>query len=108
MNKINSLTNRLIALTLSIVMVLSMVLVPGVAGQIQKTASVVYTNSQETSHTVLQENVVRVKGDIDWFCGMFDYRQAGKDWKNSRDAVSRGMQKLRGIYPADPPYKQDT
>ena len=57
---------------------------------------------------LLQENVVRVKGDIDWFCGMFDYRQAGKDWKNSRDAVSRGMQKLRGIYPADPPYKQDT
>lgn len=35
------------------------VLVPGVAGQIQKTASVVYTNSQETSHTVLQENVVQ-------------------------------------------------
>ena len=56
---------------------------------------------------LLQENTLRVKGDIDWFCGMFDYRQAGKDWKNSRDAVSRGMQKLRGLYPADPPYKQD-
>ena len=61
--------------------------------------------------TVLQlmrDNLVRVKGDIDWFVGMFDYRQAGKDWKNSRDAVSRGMEKLQGLHPADPPYKQDT
>ena len=36
----------------------------------------------------------------------FDYRNASADWKNSRDAVSRSMQKLRGIYPADPPYKE--
>jgi len=35
------------------------VLVAGITGQIQKTASVVYTNAQETSHTVLQENVVQ-------------------------------------------------
>ncbi len=35
------------------------VLVSGVTGQVQKTASVVYTNSQETSHTVLQETVVQ-------------------------------------------------
>ena len=61
--------------------------------------------------TVLQlmrDHLSRVKGDIDWFVGMFDYRQAGKDWKNSRDAVSRGMEKLQGLHPADPPYKQDT
>ena len=61
--------------------------------------------------TVLQQmrdNLIRVKEDIDWFVGMFDYRQAGKDWKNSRDAVSRGMEKLQGLHPADPPYKQDT
>jgi hypothetical protein len=38
---------------------------------------------------------------------MFDYRRTGSDWKNSRDAVSRTMQKLRGAYPNDPPYKQD-
>ena len=48
-----------------------------------------------------------VKEDIDWFVGMFDYRSAGRDWKNSRDAVSRGMQKLQGLHPTDPPYKQD-
>lgn len=53
------------------------------------------------------ENLARVKEDIDWFVGKFDYRQAGADWKNSKDAVSRGMQKLKGLYPADKPYKLD-
>lgn len=57
--------------------------------------------------TLMRDNLDRVKGDVDWFVGMFDYRQAGKDWKNSRDAVSRGMQKLQGLHPADPPYKMD-
>ena len=55
----------------------------------------------------MKDNLVRVKEDIDWFVGMFDYRQAGKDWKNSQDAVPRGMQKLQGLHPADPPYKMD-
>lgn len=56
---------------------------------------------------LMKDNLERVKGDIDHFVSMFDYRSAGKDWKNSKDAVSRGMQKLRGIHPADPPYKAD-
>ena len=55
----------------------------------------------------MEENLTRVKEDIDWFVGKFDYRQAGADWKNSKDAVSRGMQKLRGLYPADKPFKLD-
>ena len=54
---------------------------------------------------LMKENLSRVKEDLDWFVGMFDYRSAGRDWKNSRDAVSRTMQKLQGAYPADPPYK---
>ena len=56
---------------------------------------------------LMKDNLCRVKEDIDWFVGMFDYRQAGKDWKNSRDAVSRGMQKLQGIHVTDKPYKMD-
>ncbi len=35
------------------------VLVAGVSGQVRKTASVVYVNSVETSHTVLEETVVQ-------------------------------------------------
>lgn len=62
----------------------------------------------ETALSLMKENLLRVKEDLDHFVGMFDYRQAGSDWKNARDAVSRTMQKLRGAYPADPPYKQDT
>lgn len=61
----------------------------------------------ETVIRLMRENMTRVKEDIDWFVGMFDYRQAGADWKNSRDAVSRGMQKLQGVYVADKPYKMD-
>lgn len=56
---------------------------------------------------VMEENLTRVKGDLDWFVAKFDYRNASADWKNSKDAVSRTMQKLEGVYPADPPYKKD-
>ena len=54
-----------------------------------------------------RKNFARVQEDLDWFIEKFDYRNAAADWKNSKDAVSRTMQKLTGIYPADPPYKQN-
>lgn len=61
----------------------------------------------ETLFRLMRENMARVKGDLDWFIDKFDYRNASADWKNSRDAVSRTMQKLQGIYPADPPFKSE-
>ncbi len=60
-----------------------------------------------TLFRLMEENLTRVQGDLEWFTAKFDYRNASADWKNSRDAVSRGMQKLQGLYPADPPYKKD-
>lgn len=60
----------------------------------------------ETVLPLMQSNLARVQEDLDWFVQKFDYRNSGADWKNSRDAVSRVMQKLRGIYPADPPFKE--
>ena len=60
-----------------------------------------------TVFRITEENLTRVKEDLDWFVAKFDYRNASADWKNSRDAVSRTMQKLEGIYVADPPYKKD-
>ena len=60
-----------------------------------------------TVFRLMKENMARVKGDLDWFIEKFDYRNASADWKNSRDAVSRSMQKLQGIHPADPPYKSE-
>lgn len=56
---------------------------------------------------LMKENLLRVKGDLDHFVSMYDYRSAGKDWGNARDAVARTMQKLQGGYPADTPYKMD-
>ena len=61
----------------------------------------------DTVFPLMRANLARVKGDLDWFIEKFDYRNASADWKNSRDAVSRTMQKLQGIYPADPPYKSE-
>ena len=60
-----------------------------------------------TVSRLMQENLARVQEDIDWFVEKFDYRNASAPWKNSADAVSRTMQKLKGGYPADGPYKQD-
>ena len=60
-----------------------------------------------TIPTLTKKNLIRVKEDLDWFIAKFDYRNAGADWKNSKDALSRTMQKLETLYPADPPYKKD-
>ena len=56
---------------------------------------------------LMKANMARVKGDLDWFIDKFDYRNASADWKNSKDAVSRTMQKFQGLHPADPPYKSE-
>ena len=61
----------------------------------------------DTVFMLMRANLSRVKDDLDWFIEKFDYRNASADWKNSRDAVSRTMQKLQGIYPADAPYKSE-
>lgn len=56
---------------------------------------------------VMKRNMERVSGDVDWLIEKFDYLNKDADWKNSRDAVQRGMQKLKGGYPADPVYKMN-
>lgn len=57
--------------------------------------------------SLMEDNLIRVKEDLDWLIAKYDYRNAGADWKNSRDALPRTMQKLRGINPSDPVYKND-
>ena len=63
---------------------------------------------EEFYHLVLplmEENLERVAEDVAWMVEMFDYQNQNADWKNSKDAIQRGMQKLKGGYPADGPYK---
>lgn len=55
---------------------------------------------------LMEENMERISGDVAWMVEKFDYRNKDADWKNSKDAIQRGMQKLKGGYPADPAYKQ--
>ena len=54
---------------------------------------------------LMQENLLRVKGDLDRFVMKNDYRNAALPWENAMDAVSRGMQKLQGGHPADPVFR---
>lgn len=61
----------------------------------------------DTTARLMKENLRRVKGDIDRLVKLFDYRNAGGDRTNTADAVSRGMQKLKGGYPADRIFRQD-
>jgi hypothetical protein len=56
----------------------------------------------------MENNMARVLGDIDWLEKKFDYRYKDAEWKESRDAVQRAMQKINGGYPADPPYSGRT
>ena len=60
---------------------------------------------KETIPNLMWNNLARVKEDIDWFVAKNDFRNAGLDWKTSRDAVSRGIQKLQGGHPADPVFR---
>lgn len=55
---------------------------------------------------LMDRNLERLQEDLSWLIDKFDYRNKDADWKTSKDALQRGMQKLRGGYPADPPFKQ--
>ena len=56
---------------------------------------------------VMQKNMERMSADVDWLIEKFDYQNKDADWKNSKDAIQRGMQNIRGGYPADPVYKMN-
>ena len=60
---------------------------------------------RETIPALMQENLLRVKGDLDRFVLKHDYRNGDLPWENAKDAVSRGMQKIRGGHPADPVFR---
>ena len=56
---------------------------------------------------LMQKNMERLQEDVSWLVEKFDYRNKDADWKNSKDAIQRGMQKLKGGYPADAVYKMN-
>lgn len=45
---------------------------------------------------LMEQNLIRLGEDVAWMVEKFDYRNKDADWKNSKDAIQRGMQKLKG------------
>ena len=54
---------------------------------------------------LMKENFSRVYEDIAWFIEKYDYKNKDADWKDSKDAIQRGMQKLRGQDPSKEIHK---
>lgn len=48
---------------------------------------------------LMERNMERLYEDVAWMVEKFDYQNKDADWKNSRDAIQRGMQKLKGDIP---------
>lgn len=61
----------------------------------------------DTVFPLVENNLIRVKNDLDWLIAKYDYRNASADWKYSRDALQRAMQKLGAGHVADKPYKNE-
>lgn len=81
-------------------------------GDLVETGEIVLSDKEKNTFypelfRLMTDNLQRVSDDLEWFCDKFDYKNKDADWKNSRDAIQRGMQKAAGSYPADPPYKAD-
>ncbi len=81
-------------------------------GQLLEEAEAYLPNGQrewfyEALFSLMEKNLARVQEDLDWLVCKYDYRYLQADWKNSRDALQRSMQKIEGIYPADKPYKNE-
>lgn len=53
---------------------------------------------------LMHDNMNRIYEDVAWFIEKYDYKNKDADWKNSKDAIQRGMQKLRGSDPSLPPH----
>lgn len=50
-----------------------------------------YQEFQDTLNKLYFENMERVNGDLSWFIDKFDYRYKDEPWKNSKDALVRGI-----------------
>ena len=50
-------------------------------------------------------NMERIYEDVAWFIEKYDYKNKDADWKDSKDAVQRGMMKMKGTDPSLPPYQ---
>lgn len=53
------------------------------------------------------KNLDRMQEDVSWFIKKYDYRYKEEPWKDSRDAVERTVNKLRGWCVGKEPYPEE-
>lgn len=56
-----------------------------------------YSEFLDCLNTVYFNGMERVNDDIEWFINKYDYRYANEPWKNSKDAIPRGIVKTNHI-----------
>jgi len=67
-------------------------------------ASVKYLNPRDRAEFLnillkqQSENMDRIEKELDWFTKKFDYRYNDAPWGNSKDALPRSIQKLKGYF----------
>ncbi|ONI45837.1 hypothetical protein AN641_03050 [Candidatus Epulonipiscioides gigas] len=61
----------------------------------------------QQSKTILLESMKRIQTDVEWFIDKNDYSNADEPWKNSKDAIPRSIQKIAGICPDIPIFKEN-
>ena len=49
---------------------------------------------------LMEKNMDRLYEDVAWFIEKYDYKNKDESWRNSKDAIQRGMQKLKGGDPS--------
>ncbi len=59
----------------------------------------------EVLNRVFFDNIERVNEDVSWFIDKFDYRNKDASWKNSKDALPRGITKLDHVFVEEPENK---
>ena len=69
---------------------------------VEETNKVMDLTANDTKEEIIEKNFY----DSILSLSKFDYENKDADWKNSKDALQRGMQKLKGGYPADPVYRK--
>lgn len=56
---------------------------------------------------LLSDSLKRMEDELSWFTQKFDYRNAQKPWGNSKDALERTVNKLRGWCLGNEPLQDD-
>ncbi len=57
-----------------------------------------YKNFLKIIFTVQQENLKRLKEELEWFINKFDYKYKDEPWKTSEDALIRSITKINSAY----------